>query len=761
MSLLLLALLSVAAAMPQISITATVHDNLQTISGTLTVHGDEDIRLTDILSLLPEPPDDLTAHRTFPAGPEQGWLHRTPSADGVSEDFYAVLPRRYGASGLVPGRGLFLNGLWHPQPMRGPVPAVVSWDVTLQLPDDAVGALNDSTGSGTLQWSGESERLSLAVIPGGQIRDIPLPRGRLRVVDSRARPRLDERLAAVLTESWPAPLVPDEVVVITPSRRRLVRPGAGLLFLSDRAFRLSGRLWRYHIPAVRQGLLAAGLPISDPWLRDLSAGALVHGEPAPDVLDSLGWVSWIPQIDALIYSGQMPFFSDVFDEMWPGDPLADDLQEVASRRIPGRALAARIDAVYGEGSALRIAQALLAGSSLSSATQSAGVPPAVLEGWSLWPPDQDLSVTVAEQDSGRWQISVHRETTPDAPVEPVDVVIDGIQRELVLGPGSDVAVIEQPQRPRQVQLDPDATLRQTARANDRWPSRWTTIAYLSPAFVQDRIVGSANLGFRKQYNTRWRYNISAYRGTRTLAGADVSATRSMGPLLDRRYRPLRLWMGVGSALLDPAFRPTRDGELALEAYTGIAHDTRFSGNQARSGHRLSLSGGVGTVPASSEQWLTSQATALGLLPVTGRVTLAGRVKAGVASGAVEHRLLNLGGDGAVQGLPYDAAVGNQRVVLSPELRWTAIKHASVPLPLMWASDLQLVAGVDAGGIWRAGTPSAAVGWSVGGGCTADILGADPSFGSIGLAGPLYTSERGITPLRADELQLYVRISQTF
>ena len=758
---LLLGLAALAA--PRIQLQATVHDNLQTISGSLTVIDGHDLRLADMLSLLPEPPDDLTAHRTWPASPEQGRVQISPADRSGAQAFYSILPRRYGASGFVPGRGLFVNGLWHPQPMDGPSLQPVTWEVTLTLPAGAVGVLNGVTGSGTLHWSGQSERLSLAVIPDGELRDVPLPRGTLTVVDSRRRSTLDDRLAAVLQESWPAQQTPQAVVVVTPSRRRLSRPGAGVLYLSDRAFRLSGRLWSFHTQAVRLGLLQSLLPIPDAQHRHLAAGALVHAQPEPpDVEEALGLWSWIPQVDALLYSGQMPFFSETFDEPWPSDPLADDLQELVDRWVPGRIVAARIDAVYGDGTALRIAQALLAGSPPHSATIAAGVPPAALRLWSIWPLEQDYSLQVSHFDH-KWQVLIQRDAPESAAEEPVTVLIDGIQREFVMGPGSDVTSIEQRDRPRSVQIDPDAALLQESRSNDRWPARWTTVAYLSPAFVQDRIVGSANLGFRKQYNTRWRYSLSLSRSNRTQVGVDVGAVRSIGPLLDRRYRPLRLWLGAGGSVLNPDFRPTDDGGTALELYTGISHDTRFAGNQARSGHRLSLSAGGGLIPESEERWLSSQLTVLGLLPATGRLTIAGQLRAGLATGQVEHRLLSLGGDGAVKGLPYDSAVGNWRVLAAPELRWTIIKHASVPLPLMWASDLQLNLGADAGIIHQPAqaSPTSALGWSLGAGATADILGADPSYGSIGVAGPIATSDGGTFSLRLEDLQLYVRISQTF
>ena len=217
-------------------------------------------------------------------------------------------------------------------------------------------------------------------------------------------------------------------------------------------------------------------------------------------------------------------------------------------------------------------------------------------------------------------------------------------------------------------------------------------------------------------------------------------------------------------MLDPDFRPTDDGRLAVEAFAGVDYDTRYANNLARSGYRVALSGTAGQVPESAQRWTQGQLTTQGLVPLTGRLTLAGRAKVGLASGDVEHRLLNLGGTGAVQGLPYNAAVGNQRLITSGELRWLPIQHASVPLPLMWASTMQLSGGLDAGAIRRSSTldtsapPELALGWSFGLAFVADILGADPNFGGLWLAGPL--DGEGTLP-SPDELQLYLRISQPF
>ena len=740
-------------------LTATVRPDLQSIIGEIEIHG-EGVRLEDVLSMLPQPEDESTAWRTWPAAPETGWVHITPLGKG-HHAFYAILPRRYGASGMVPGKGLFVNGLWHPQPMRGGAIEPVRWDVEVTLPEGSVGALNSTTGAGVLRWQGQADRLSLAVIPGGEIHQVPLEAGELVVVDASVDHARDARLAAVLEESWPGPQPPQAVVVITPSRRRLSRPGAGLLFLSDRTFRVSAGMWHYHVPAVREGLLAATLPIEERWQRELVASTIaqsLYSQPTP--AEVLGWLSWIPQIDDLLYDGQLPFFSEIFAETWPGDPLADDLQEILDRQVPGGALAYRIDAVYGAGTTARLSAARLSGASMADACAAVGVAAAALEDWKDWRPPAELSIDVAPAGL-EWAVTITREADEDAPIDPVTVVIDGVSHTVLMGPGPDTIVLRHPSRPRSATVDPDHVLLQTDRADDRWPNRWTTTLAFFPYELtvrQGRISAFASVSLRKQYDTRWRYSLGLYTDPENLIGSRLTATRYLGPLLDRRYRALRLWGGVGGAVLDPDFRPTLQGAAVVEALTGIAWDTRPHSAMATRGHRLSASTSIGGATSGASGWASGQLAATGLLPLSGRLTLAGRAKRGLASGTLAHRQLPLGGSGAVAALPADAIIGTQRAIGSAELRWVPLKLASVPLPLLWVSDVQLSGGIDAGVVGNGQETWQAVGWSAGVAVVADILGASPNLGGIWLAGPLWSDPSGL----ADPVpEIYVRISQTF
>jgi len=79
-------------------------------------------------------------------------------------------------------------------------------------------------------------------------------------------------------------------------------------------------------------------------------------------------------------------------------------------------------------------------------------------------------------------------------------------------------------------------------------------------------------------------------------------------------------------------------------------------------------------------------------------------------------------------------VGNERAVANVEYRWTVVHDASLPLPLLWLSELQVVPGVEAGVVYRHGdaAPVAAYGADLGLYTVVDVFGARPTlFGVVG------------------------------
>jgi hypothetical protein len=749
----------------RVFVDAVIRPDLQTVVGTMRVDG-AGIRLVDPQSLLPMPDDDRERRRTFPGAPEKGWIHLEPLGDGEYA-FHSILPARYDATGKVPGRGLYANGLWLPQPVTGTALATVDWVVDVELPPGSVAILNGVAGTKQMRWSGTAERLALAVIPNAYASFLTLPQGQVAVIsDHHISTRQTDRLEAILVDAWPSDDPPSFMVVISPLRRRLVRAAPGMLFLSDRALRLTDGLWHYHVGAVRKGLLEAGLTaIADPFARSFAATALADARKAqPDAGRLLGWASWVPVIDSVLYSGSLPFYSEVFDETYPGDPLRDDLAELfGPEQQPARAVVRMIDARFGVGTSEKVARQLVAGESFPAALQAANVPLDLVSEWRRAGPDENLHLEVHQEPDKSWTARVERDVTVDAPPVAVPMRIDGLETVWLAHRGADVEQWTFDSRPKEIVVDAQGIIRQSRVDDDRFPTRWTAVVAALPYELdlrRGRISAFADVALRRQYDTRWVFDLAALTDPEDIVAFDAGVYHYLGPLKDRRTRPYRLSLSGGPALLDPAFRPTDGGNVALGAAVAATWDTRVEDLLPTSGHRVALVATGGLVPSSEERWTSLSLRALGLAPIGGRVTAAARVVGAVATGDVEHRLLTLGGTGDVQAIPEDRVVGDRKAGGAVELRWNAIRNASVPLPLLWASDMQISAGVDQGVLWSDDGRFDAVGWTGGLFFVGDLLGAQPAGIGAWVAGPLVWAPDDLVAGR-EELQLYIRLNQAF
>jgi hypothetical protein len=120
----------------------------------------------------------------------------------------------------------------------------------------------------------------------------------------------------------------------------------------------------------------------------------------------------------------------------------------------------------------------------------------------------------------------------------------------------------------------------------------------------------------------------------------------------------------------------------------------------------------------------------------------------------------------MQAVTPQAVVGQQRVLLKTEVRWQAIRFASVPGPLVWLSDVQLSGGLEAGALnadgpvcpepdgqcrWRA------TGWTAGLLFTGDLAGVRPTQLGATVARPLTWSHDALAP--GPFPQLYFRLTQ--
>jgi hypothetical protein len=689
------------------------------------------------LPLPDRPTDDIGIQREGPGWPDAGEMRTTPDPAGLRVT--ATLPRRYGDTAALRREGLWSNGTWLPAQ-----PAPVSWVASVSLPPDTVGVLNgavrEAGAAGPLTWSGVADRLALAVLPA---RRAPISRaevagGGITFVGRAAqRPNVQRQVVALVEQGWPLPDPPRLVVVTDHDRKRLATAGPGVVYLSDRAFRLSPGLSRFHWPAVRRALYAAALGDLPSWDAAFLATLCAEGRPAPSVDRALGWAAWNPIIDELLTDGTLPFYGDNFNEARPSPP--DALLALAGARPPREAALQLRDRLGADAAATFVTEALArrgaAGGPVRAAAAALGVDRGMVSGWDTpADPEQDYRI---ETEGGR-PARVAR--AGGGASEAVVVEVDGEPRVWVAPPGP--AEFELPHGTRTAAVDPAAHAVDAARDNNRGPPRWLTVATgwatdLSPS--QGSFTAWGDLAFRKQGDTRNVYLAGLRHDPQDLLSLSFGYVRAFGPLVDRRVRQHRVFVSAGPSLLDERFQSTEAGAWVLGGAVGYGFDSRAADTYAMSGRRVAAAFGGGTRIASDERWASVGTSWVELVPIHPRHVIATRLRAGWASGEVEHRLLSLGGADGVRSVDERAVLGNERVVASAEYRWSVVRDASVPLPFAWLSEVQLVPGADAGAVQVDGAPgpTTAAGATIGGYGVFDVVGARPTLVGLVLAFPIY------------------------
>ncbi len=752
-----------------VEITAVVADDLRSVDGTLVITGlDGAPVLADPLAALPDPTQDLHAFRTFPGAPSRGVVEHTIGADGTIT-FHAELPRRWGPVGST-GQGLFANGAWYPQLLDEDGVPIVDWTVTVELPDGVTGTVGRSAGVGTLTWTGRSDRVALAAVRRGRL--TPVEGGQRRVtVLSKGRPRgRVVKEVGRLSDLVPVPL--DGVVVEAPLRRRLWTASSDVVFLSDRAFRLTPGLEFAHRSSVAKGLATGLLGEEDPFEREL-AGAVL-GEIVEDeltLLDTdrlLDVFSWIPMVNSMLARQRIAFYSDILDRAWPADPVKEDLSEVFDPHVPGTAAAAAIADRYGEPPLRELGLALAEGQPAADALAEGGLPADLLDRFREPPLPQDYVLEVRDD-----AVVLERRVDAAAPSEIVTLVVDGERATVDAPPGVTTVPLAQPAR--SVVLDPDLHLSQTSRVRDAWPARydvtaagWITGADLS----QGRVYLGGQTTVRRAWDTRTLAIGSAYNSLSDLVGVRLGYIRRAGPLIDGLVRPHRLQVGLGAAVLNEGFADTDGLAVALDLGLSWVWDTRVSWDFPLRGQRLAVLVGAGGIPQTEETWTSASAQAVGIVSPHPRWALAGRTTAAIARSPLPHRLLVLGGDQAMRSIPslpacpdalYTPApcqpVATERALATAEVRWAPIRGWSVPAVLAWGTELQLTGGVE-GLVARVdGEPVAEAGLTAGLSAHADSFGIESS--GIGITAGWPIAAYGLDLERTPWPQLYLRFGQAF
>ena len=727
-----------------------------------------DAELVDVLSMLPEPGDDLQLFRTYPNAPSRGSVRWQRAEDGRIH-FVTEMPARYGAVGATRA-GLFAAGGWYPAVLTPEGLPTLRFEVTLRLPEGAGGAVGDVLGTGVLRWTGEGERAGIAVVRRPRFTLLEAGPSDVMLL-TRGRPR--RKLARILGRDLElVPMALSGVIAEAPLRRRLTAHSPGLAYVSDRAYRLTEGMQFVHRDAVARGVSSALVALPDPADRELAATALseVHRARRRDIDTDrvLSRLRWLPSVNALLSSQRLPFYSEILDYSWPSDPIRDDLCEILDPYAPGPAVYAQLEAMGARGSL--VGYDLLAGESRESALLRAGLPPDLLEPWRAAQPPQDYVLEYKDK-----QLLLSRVVEGEgAPPERVNVRVDGKDQSFSLAPNAPAIPIA---AERSVVIDPRQQIRQTSRVRDAWPLRydWTAASAIDAVNLsRGQIFATGWLTLRRRYDTRNLLLGSLSNSRSDLVSVELGYLRKEGPLLDGWSRPLRLRADLGASILSQSFAETEGLPVAVDSSASVIYDDRVSYDFPLSGRRLSLSAGAGGVPGTAQSWLSASLYGSFVASPHPRVALSARSSAALARSALPHRLLLLGGEGVMRSIPALPAcpalsgdgselpcfpVADARLHGAFELRVAALRGLSVPLGLLWGSELQISAGLEAIAAEIEGQGAWSTGATLGALAYGDILGADLS--GIGALAAWPLAWEGL-PLSASAVpEIYLRFTQSW
>ena len=750
---------------PQATITvhvkAEVSEDFRTITGTFEAAEHPGLTWIDLLSHMPIPKSDRIQQRTFTHLPEAGVVRveAEPQTDRPRQ-FHTVLPRRFGANGVVPGRGIFANGLWHPHPVINGRLALVEWVVELSVPDGALGVLNGHYSHDTVSWTGTADRLALSVLPSARIQEFKVRDGVTFTLIDQGVPRhtRDLRTIAIAMTGVAMDTATSFVVIETPMRRRLVRNGPHTLFMSDRALRVTPPDWQTHIPTVRKGLQIASLGIEDPWVRGLVGGVLENAVfEVPRARDLVQWRSWWPSIDAYLYDGRIAFARETFAEGWLSDSVRDDPLEMMEAPSPPTTAAAKLEALYGDETLQTWATAVASGSSLSDASTLTQIPLEAFEDWRRHPEPEDVSVTV-DRNRGDWLVKITREAAPNTPIEPIHFVLDGESRTWTTKRGPDTLELKREKKPKKIWVDPDVKVYQLDRSNDVWPRPWNVTVDANWAefnFQQERITANAFLIGRRLHTSRWLHFLRASTNPIETASVHYNIGYGFGRLTDRRNRIFRASFGPGISWLNEDFRHLQTGKNAIDIRAGFRVDTRDAFPISTKGYRIATEASYGFIPGHTDDWITTRVQMVLLSRMGPGLVLANQAKMGITNSDVAHRKLTLGGGDGIQGLPIDTKIGRRRAITATEIRYMPIRDASIPMWLWWATKLQLSASLETGIV----DETTAMGWTTGIAAAIDFWGQQSYLFGLWMADTLHHNRWSTT--RAVAPQYYLRLEQAF
>ncbi len=741
----ILALLgSLALAAPTITIRAAVSDDLRVVRGTLETRELTDVVWRNALVDLPRAKGDLDGSRMWPGHADQGELTWTQSGDTLT--FEARLPHRFGDIGWSQ-RGLFANGAWYPVALVDGALPIVDWDVELEVPPGIVGVVGNVAAPGVVRWTGHGERASLAALRHAHL-TLHHDEGHSVVVLTRRKPRraLTRTLADQLTVMNVEGVTWEGVVVETPLRLDLVRPGLGVAYLSDLAYEVFPGFARLHAADVAEGLAASFAPSSDPLTRAVTGAAMGFRQRvaigAEKQRQKLTRIRWLSIVDNALRAADMRFQDTILQEPAPMRPVHDDLVDRFNPHIPGAVALGQVRARVGDEAAIEMGLALARGSTLQEATCDAGYPGDPHAAWAGLYLPRDYAVL-----AHRGVVTVTREAAADTPGEVVELDVDG-ERRLWETPAGPAELVLEGEGIKKVVVDPDLQVGQTTRNNDRIPQPVYAVAGVLLGrvdFLQEFVEAELNFTLRRAADTHNTFMLGAFSNQRDRIGAITGWTALVGRPTLRTVREHGLSLQLEFTVLNPLFDAGEENRTSVGGRFIWTWDNRESALFPRKGASVRLALLGGGAPEGGNAYAQATAKATATFAPHPRVVLAGRAMVGFAAADASTRRLMFGGPDGVRAIPDQLVQPNAQGILSLEIRPVLFDHAHVPLGVGTMSTMYAFAGLDVGAASLAGLPALALGANVGVGTVFSVLGITPGSVHVTVGIPVVTY--GLDPER--------------
>lgn len=622
-----------------------------------------------------------------------------PIGQVVELDAVLSVPERYGAFGRHANQ-LVLGGGWYPFIARGRV----RMNVRAPPGHQQIGPTET-----------ENAQLPLLVVPAN-VHPRSISEGRAFLFAQDHETLENEEVARTVREALTFLEeenieLPDRerpwVVLVAALRHELAVATRGPTLVSDRAFRMLPfeRFLRFHrFPIIRALYTGAFLerfgdrPTAEAaaaWLTERFVRSRVGR--AEDAFDVLGFWSFIPAIDLLLYAPDVPFEAAYFKRVDDSDPLSPNLIDFPTDFGSGRVVFEKLADRLGAKRTDVVFQRVVHGASLKDA---------IAPELGLRETEQFLATWLAPYPSVRYRLASWSSEDNTAKViierdgaavkEPVQVrLVDDNDKERVLFTETTSAAVRvltatMSAPLSSVELDPFGRLIETPtrenpspRFDNRSSPRWKVLLNnwnISLGATAGTIDTALDVGFSKQYDVRWRYAVRADYDPAAISGS-TRMSYSFGESVTRSRLLQAIGGAVEGAYLRPEFGDTTQSAFAAAARVYWSYDDRASYWAAEPGTSLSAtleySHVFGTVIEQLEngapRMVSQDALSLSLRAgrswrFFGSQQLSLRASAGafLFGDPRTQILFPIGGRANVRGYPVDAVLGEVRAIAGAE-----------------------------------------------------------------------------------------------